>query len=71
VSFAVFHPVPAAIAAAVVLAVGIALFALLAARIRRAWHRGRDARRRRTPGGQPAGVPSPNATGQARWGTGV
>ncbi len=71
VSFAVFHPVPAAIAAAVGLAVGIALFALLASRIRRAWHRRRDARLRRTPGGHPAGVPSPKATGQARWGTGV
>ena len=44
VSFAVFHPVPAAIAAAVVLAAGLALFALLASRIRRAWHRRRDAR---------------------------
>jgi hypothetical protein len=45
VSFAVFHPVPAAIIAAVVLAAGIALFALLASRIRRAWRRRRDARR--------------------------
>src|SRR5215472_15294686 len=44
VSFAVFHPVAAASVAAVVLAVGIALFALLASRIRRAWHRRRDAR---------------------------
>ena len=44
VSFAVFHPVTAAIAAAVVLAAGIALFALLASRIRRAWRRRRDAR---------------------------
>jgi len=44
VSFAVFHPVTAAIAAAVVLAAGIALFALLASRIRRAWSRRRDAR---------------------------
>jgi Domain of unknown function (DUF4126) len=44
VSVAVFHPVAAATVAAVVLAVGIALFALLASRIRRAWHRRRDAR---------------------------
>jgi len=60
VSFAVFHPVTAAIAAAVVLAAGIALFALLASRIRRAWRRRRDARLRRgSPGGRLAGVPSP------------
>jgi len=59
VSFAVFHPVAAAIAAAVVLAAGIALFALLASRIRRGWRRWRDARRRRSAGGPMAGVPSP------------
>ncbi len=60
VSFAVFHPVAAAITAAVVLAAGLALFALLASRIRRAWHRRRDARRqRRSSGGRMAGVPSP------------
>ena len=59
VTFAVFHPVTAAILAAVVLAVGIALFALLASRIRRGWHRRRDARLRRLRGGHPAGVPSP------------
>ena len=35
VSFAVFHPVPAAIIAAVALAAGIVVFALLASRIRR------------------------------------
>jgi Domain of unknown function (DUF4126) len=46
VSYAVFHPVAAAIIAAVALAAGIALFALLAARIRRAWHHRRAARRR-------------------------
>jgi len=52
VSFAVFHPVAAAIVAAVVLAVGIGLFALLASRIRRGWQRRRDARqRRRSPVG--------------------
>ena len=60
VSFAVFHPVAAATVATVVLAVGIALFALLAARIRRGWHRRRDARlARRSSGGRMAGVPSP------------
>ena len=47
VSFAVFHPVASAIAAAVVLAAGVALFALLASRVRRGWHRYRDARLRR------------------------
>ena len=58
VSFAVFHPVTAAIAAAVVLAAGIILFALLASRIRRAWRRRRDARLRRSPGGRLAGISS-------------
>jgi hypothetical protein len=48
VSFAVFHPVAAAGVAAVVLAVGIALFALLASRIRRSWRRRRDARLQRS-----------------------
>jgi hypothetical protein len=58
VSFAVFRPVAAAIVAAAALAVGIALFALLASRIRRGWQR-RDARlRRRSPGGRQATVPS-------------
>jgi hypothetical protein len=60
VSFAVFHPVAAAVVAAVGLAAGIALFALLASRIRQGWRRRRDARlRRRSPGGRMAGVPSP------------
>ncbi len=61
VSFAVFHPVAAAIVAAVVLGKleAVALFALLASRIRRAWHRRRGARpRRRSSGGHRAGVPS-------------
>ncbi len=59
VSFAVFHPVAAAIVAAVVLAAGIALFALLASRIRRGWQRRREARRRRRlPDGR-ATVPWP------------
>jgi hypothetical protein len=48
VSFAVFHPVAAAGVAAVVLAVGIVLFALLASRIRRSWRRRRDARLQRS-----------------------
>jgi Domain of unknown function (DUF4126) len=51
VSLAVFHPVAAAIIAAVILAVGIGLFALLASWIRRGWQRRRDVRRRRSPGG--------------------
>ena len=48
VSFAVFHPVGAAVVTAVTLAAGIALFALLASRLRRAWHRRREARLRRS-----------------------
>jgi hypothetical protein len=44
VSFAVFHPVLAAVIAAILLATGVVLFALLAARIRRAWERRRDRR---------------------------
>jgi uncharacterized membrane protein YcfT len=44
VSFAVFHPLPAAIIAAVILAVGITLTVLLASRIRRGWQRRREAR---------------------------
>ena len=60
VLFAVFHPVASAIVAAVVLAVGIALFALLASRVRRGWQRRRDARPRRpASGGRMAGIPSP------------
>jgi hypothetical protein len=60
VSFAVFHPLAAAIVAAVILAAGIALFALLASRIRRAWQRRREARRRRrSAGGRGARAPSP------------
>jgi hypothetical protein len=59
VSFAVFHPIAAAAVAAVALAVGIALFALLASRIRRSWHRRRDVRlQRRSSGGPMARVPS-------------
>jgi hypothetical protein len=60
VSFAVFHPVAAATVAAVVLAIGIVLFALLASRIRRGWHRRREARlRRQAASGRMAGVPLP------------
>jgi Domain of unknown function (DUF4126) len=60
VSFAVFHPVASAAVAAVMLAVGITVFALLASRIRRSWHRRRDARLgRRSSGGRMAGIPSP------------
>jgi hypothetical protein len=60
VSFAVFHPVAAAGVAAVALAAGIALFALLASRIRRGWRRRRDARlRRRSSGDRLAGIPAP------------
>jgi hypothetical protein len=60
VSFAVFHPVAAAIVAAVVLAAGIVLFTLLASRIRRAWHRRRDARlRRQSSSGRMTATPSP------------
>jgi hypothetical protein len=51
VALAVFHPVVAAIIAAVVLALGIGLFALLASWIRRGWQRRRDTRRRRSSGG--------------------
>jgi hypothetical protein len=60
VSYAVFHPVGAAIVAAVGLTVGVVLFALLASRIRRGWQRRRDARlRRRSAAGRLASVPSP------------
>jgi hypothetical protein len=60
VVFAVFHPVASAIAAAVALAAGIVLFALLASWVRRGWHRRRDARLRgASSGGHIATVPSP------------
>jgi hypothetical protein len=62
VSFAVFHPVTAAILAAVALAAGIALFALLASRIRRGWHRRREARAVRSGTGAGSGpTVSPSA----------
>ena len=60
VCFAVFHPLPAAIVAGVLLTAGIVLFALLAARIRRGWQRRREARlRRRSPGRRDAVTPAP------------
>jgi hypothetical protein len=59
VSLAVFHPVPAAIVAAVALAAGIVVFALLASRMRRAWRRRREARLRRSSGIGITGVPAP------------
>jgi hypothetical protein len=59
VSLAVFHPVPAAIIAAVTLAAGIVVFALLASRMRRAWRRRREARLQRSSGGRTTGVPAP------------
>jgi hypothetical protein len=60
VSFAVFHPVAAAIVAAVALAVGIAAFALLASRIRQGWQRRRENRlRRRASSGRRDIAPSP------------
>jgi Domain of unknown function (DUF4126) len=46
VSFAVFHPVEAAVITAVVLAIGLVLLAFLASRIRRAWLRRREIRTR-------------------------
>jgi hypothetical protein len=60
VSFAVFHPLPAAIVTAVVLAAGIALVALLASRIRRGWQRRRaDRLRRRSSAGRRTVTPLP------------
>jgi hypothetical protein len=47
VSLAVFHPIAAAVVAAVILVIGIALFAVLASWIRRGWQRRRDTRRQR------------------------
>jgi hypothetical protein len=44
VTYAVFHPVRAAVIGGIVLAVFGALFAFLASRIRRAWRRRREAR---------------------------
>jgi Domain of unknown function (DUF4126) len=52
VSFAVFHPLPAAVIAACLLAAGVILVMLLASRIRRA----RRRRRERRLAGQPVGA---------------
>lgn len=49
VSFAVYDPVAAAVIAAVLLALGVVLFAFLFSRIRRAWRRRREARAQRRP----------------------
>jgi len=46
VSFAVFHPVEAAVIAAALLAAGLVLLAFLASRIRRAWRHRRETRMR-------------------------
>ena len=59
VAFAVYHPVSAAIIAAVVLAGGLVLFAFLFTRIRRAWRRRREVRaQRRSADGRLARQPS-------------
>ena len=59
VSFAVFHPVEAAVIAAVALALGLVLLAFLASRIRRAWRRRRQIRtRRRAASDRPARQPT-------------
>jgi len=59
VTFAVYHPVVAAVIAAVVLAFGILLFAFLFSRIRRAWRRRRENQaQRRSAGGGLARQPS-------------
>ena len=47
VSFALLHPVPAAIIAAVLLALGLALAVVLASRIRAGWRRRRERRQHR------------------------
>jgi hypothetical protein len=65
VSLAVFHPVAAATVAAVVLAAGIVLLALLASRIRRARQRRRDARlRRQSSVGRNTMTPSPSGAAE-------
>jgi hypothetical protein len=56
VSFALLHPVPAAVIAGTLLVLGLAAVILLARRIRRAW-RGRRERRRQRAGPPPGVVP--------------
>jgi hypothetical protein len=55
VVFALLHPVPAAILAAVLLALGVVAVVMLAGRIRRAWRQRRDRRRERAAVSRPAG----------------
>jgi hypothetical protein len=60
VVFALLHPVPAAVVAAVLLGLGVLAVILLARRIRRAWRQRRDRRRERQPGrGWERGQPAP------------
>jgi Domain of unknown function (DUF4126) len=56
VTFAVLHPVAAAVTAAVLLALGLVLVAALARRIRRAWRSRRERRQQRRAGLQGAGL---------------
>jgi hypothetical protein len=55
VVFALLHPVPAAILAAVLLGLGVVAVVLLARRIRRAWRQRRDRRREQRAVSRPAG----------------
>jgi uncharacterized protein DUF4126 len=55
VTFALLHPVAAAVTAGVLLALGAVLVVLLARRIRRAWRNRRERRRQRQAGLQGAG----------------
>jgi hypothetical protein len=60
VVFALLHPVPAAVLAAVLLGLGVLAVVLLARRIRRAWRQRRDHRQARQPGrGWERGQPAP------------
>jgi uncharacterized protein DUF4126 len=60
VVFALLHPVPAAVVAAVLLGLGVLAVVLLARRIRRAWRQRRDRRREGQPGrGWERGQPAP------------
>ena len=61
VSFALFHPVPAAVIAAAVLVIGTTLSVLLATRIRRAWHRRRETRSGQSARDRLAGSPRASA----------
>jgi hypothetical protein len=60
VVFALLHPVPAAVVAAVLLGLGVLAVVLLARRIRRAWRQRRDRRREQQPDrGWERGQPAP------------